>query len=278
MYKQIPFSVRPLDEIESDLRALRRIFPRAETIFLGDSDSLVRKDIAEVVALIRRYFPEASRLTCYSRLRTLKRRRQDDLSGLRRAGLVRIHTGLESGNTEILQAVAKGLSPEVAVEGAQKALEAGFELSVYVLCGLGGEVRWREHATSSAGVVAAMEPDFLRLRSLVLIQGCEMRKWYEEGSFRPAGPRTRLIETHLFIEKLAEETARRGTQVHLLSDHFSNYAWADGTLVYRGVDGLLPDEAPRMLGEIEEALEAIQGARHVEDPGTLGLRDRFARL
>jgi len=53
------------------------------------------------------------------------------------------------------------------VEAGRFVKEAGIELSEYVVLGLGGLERTKEHAAATAEVLNAIEPDFVRLRTLV---------------------------------------------------------------------------------------------------------------
>ncbi len=212
MYKQLHFEIRSPDEIERDLAGLRAFFPQARSIFLADSDSLVHPELLSVVKSIKHVFPEAGRITSYARLTTLRRRPLEQLCALREAGLTRIHAGLESGSARILTRVRKGIVPEQAIDGGARAIQAGFELSLYVLSGLGGEDDWEEHARETARVVREVWPHFLRLRSLVLLPETPLGEQYESGSVKPASPLTRLRETRLLTELLSPPAGSSGTR------------------------------------------------------------------
>ena len=73
--------------------------------FLQDADNLIMptKDMVEVLQFLREKFPEISRVTTYSRSRTIVRKSVEDLKKLRQAGLNRIHVGLESGYDPVLK-------------------------------------------------------------------------------------------------------------------------------------------------------------------------------
>jgi len=197
------------------------------------------------------------------------------LAALRDAGLDRIHAGLESGSRAALRRACKGLRPELAIEGGRQALAAGFELSLYVLCGLGGEDDWEEHARESARVVGAVWPHFLRLRSLVLLPGSPLRAAHETGAFRAVAPLTRLREVRLLLGLLApaagEQPAR---ELEVCSDHFSNLVWSDRRQAYTGVDGRLPSQRAAMLAVLDAAIGRIEAGTQVIDPGTLALNGR----
>jgi radical SAM superfamily enzyme YgiQ (UPF0313 family) len=278
MYKTTKFEVRSPEEIAEDLPALRELFPGARSVFLADSDSLVHPKLPEIVRSVRAAFPEADRITSYSRLHTLWRRAPEWLRELRAAGLTRVHAGLESGSARVLEACRKGAAPEVAIEGGRKAIDAGFELSLYVLCGLGGENGWEEHAMESARVTAEIVPRFVRLRSLALVPGTPLHDAWTAGSFAPVSPLTRLRETRRLAEELAARLTVAGREVELTSDHVTNYVWADGELVYGGVNGFLPGDAPLLLETLDRAIAGVAAGVRVEDAGALALRGRIVNL
>lgn len=279
MYKDLDFELRDVEAIARDLASLRRLHPDARSIFLADADSLAHPRLPEILAETRRAFPAAERVTSYARLTTLRRLGVAALIRLREAGLDRIHAGLESGSFRVLKRARKGLRPELAIEGGRAAAAAGFELSLYILCGLGGEDDWEEHAHESARVVGAIWPHCLRLRSLVLLPGTPLRAQHDAGAFRAASPLTRLREVRRLIAGLqppAQVSCTRDLEVY--SDHVSNLIWCDRKPVYRGVNGVLPLGRAAMLAELDAAIACVAAGKVAAEPGTLALRGRVLSL
>jgi radical SAM superfamily enzyme YgiQ (UPF0313 family) len=254
MYKAEKFAAKPLDEVKGDVLTAREIYGEARSIFLGDSDSLVHKDMPEIVAFVREVFPEARRITTYARAKTVVRRSPDFLRKVRQAGLDRLHFGLESGDPVVLERLCKGAEPEDMVEAARKARQAGFEVSFYVLCGAGGMDRWREHALNSARVLNAAKPDFIRLRTLTVQFGTPLDDSLRAGGFELTPPHERLEEVRLFVENLDLEDC------FLASDHLTNYLWEGDTVIYRGIAGELPEEKHRMLRVVDRAITRVRDA------------------
>lgn len=252
MYKRIKFKSKPLEEIKNDVLAAREIYGAAETIFLGDSDNLVHKNLPEITAFIHQTFPEAQRLTTYARAKTILQRSPDFLSKVHAAGLNRLHLGLESGDEVVLKRLCKGVTPQEMIHAGQKAKKAGFEVSFYVLCGAGGMDRWQEHARNSAAVLNAARPDYIRLRTLTIQPGTPLDTKLLLGEFSLTPPLERLQEVELFIKNL------NVSDCFLASDHMTNYLWADYEVIFHGVAGELPEEKPRMLKTVRKAIEFIQ--------------------
>jgi len=252
MYKHIKFETKSLREVKEDVDKARQIFRKAESIFLGDSDNLVHKELPEIVSYVREIFPEAERVTSYARAKTILRRKMNYLRAVRESGLDRLHIGLESGDALVLECLCKGARPEEIAEAGQKAKKAGFEVSFYLLCGAGGKERWKEHAINSAKVLNQAKPDFIRLRTLTLKHGTPLRQRLENGEFVITPPLERLKEVKLFIENLYLD------KCYLASDHVTNYLWAGGTSIFRGVAGNLPEDKEEMLKILNQVIEFVR--------------------
>jgi len=147
--------------------------------------------------------------------------------------------GLESGDDAILERVNKGATANDYVRAAEKLRAAGIELSTYVLAGLGGRERSREHALGSAVTLNRMKPDYIRIRTLVFLPGFPMYDDMESGKFVECSGREIAAETRLLLQNLELEDTR------FLSDHVSNYL---------PIYGRLPQDKDKMLAAIDEAL------------------------
>jgi radical SAM superfamily enzyme YgiQ (UPF0313 family) len=264
MYKQVKFEVKSLSEVKDDVLKAREIYPAASSIFLGDSDNLVHNDLPEIMSFIKETFPKVERVTAYARAKSILRRKMDFLVAVRKAGLDRLHLGLESGDEVVLERLRKGVTPEEMIEAGRKAKEAGFEVSFYVLCGAGGKDRWREHAEGSARVLNEAKPDFIRLRTLTVQQGTPLREKMDKGDFFITSPLERLKEVELFIDNLSL------TGCFLASDHLTNYLWAGQVVFYRGVAGELPQDKEAMLKTVRRAIDFIEStALEIRDSNQL---------
>jgi radical SAM superfamily enzyme YgiQ (UPF0313 family) len=245
MYKTVKFEIRDLEEIRGDIEMAGGLYgDRVRTVFIADSDSLVTKTetFLEVLKSLYASFPHVERITSYARAKTLAKKPFDDLEKIRKAGLTRLHVGLETGDRELLQEIKKGATPEEMIEAGKKAKRAGFEYSLYVLLGIGGEEKWEQHARGTAEVLNQIDPHFIRVRTFIPQPDSPLYDAMEAGRFQPPGPETILKETKLLLEKL-EVTSE------FLSDHISNLL---------PLHGKLPQEKERMVGMAEEALRRFK--------------------
>jgi radical SAM superfamily enzyme YgiQ (UPF0313 family) len=218
--------------------------------FLQDADNLVMKtkDLADVLKFLREKFPEITRVTTYSRSRTVVRKSVESLKQIREAGLDRIHIGLESGYDPILKFIKKGVSAAQHVEAGRRAMEAGLELSEYVMPGLGGQEMWREHAIETAKVLNKINPNFIRLRSLRVPKRVPLYEKLKDGSFIMQTDDMLVDEIRLFVETL------NGITSTVTSDHIMN--------LLEEVSGKLPEDKNKML-------DVIQRYQDLPDPERL---------
>jgi radical SAM superfamily enzyme YgiQ (UPF0313 family) len=239
------FERRELKEVLEDISMARELYSdRVRTVFIGDSNSLVYKtdELVNILESLYSSFPHIERVTSYARAKTLAKKPVEELEKLFKAGLNRLHVGLETGNRELLEEIEKGATPEEMVEAGRRAKLAGFEYSLYVLMGIGGEKKWEQHARGTADVLNQIDPHFIRVRTFIPQPGSALHDAMEQGRFQPASPETILKETKLLLEELQVTS-------QFLSDHISNLV---------PLHGKLPEEKGEMVRLIDEVLKGLQ--------------------
>jgi len=136
-----------------------------ETCFLGDSNSLILSPafFAEVVAYIKKAFPQLKRFTIYGRIKSAAKKTVKDL--------------------RVFQ-------------------EAGLSCCVYVMLGLGG-ARWsKEHAVETATVLTEIAPDYVRLRSLEIFSKTGLSAAVQGGDFVEASEEQTAREIRIMLEQI----------------------------------------------------------------------------
>jgi hypothetical protein len=279
VFKSEPFSLRPLAEILADIDAMAQLCARIRPLlgpegeiteallamlrrearedavqlvrfladggrsaFLQDANSIVAPvgQLEPLLGHLRGVFPSLVRVTTYARSHTLARRTLADLEKLRRAGLDRVHMGLESGSNTVLKRVEKGATAERHVAGGRRAKEAGFELSTYVMPGLGGRAHSEEHARETARVLRTIDPHFIRLRTLSVPDGSPLAEERASGAFEELDDVELVAELRLLLSNLD------GVHAVLVSDHALN--------LLEELEGQLPDALPDLLARIDHFL------------------------
>jgi radical SAM superfamily enzyme YgiQ (UPF0313 family) len=236
-----PFRVRSLKEIKEDLElASARHGSRVRTLFFpaGNTIAMPTDGLVHICGYAKALFPQLKRITTYGSSNYIYEKGLADLKRLKDSGLSRIHVGLESGDDEVLRRIKKGTTAAEQIQAGLWVLEAGIELSEYVILGIGGEERSREHVDETIRVLNAVNPDFIRLRTFLPKINTLLFHQIQRGRFRLRSAHGILRETKQIIEGL-EVTST------IVSDHYTNYV---------NVCGKMPEDRNRMVQTIRNAL------------------------
>jgi radical SAM superfamily enzyme YgiQ (UPF0313 family) len=215
------------------------LYFKTDACFLQDADNLILKmqDLVEILKFLKEKFPEIKRVTTYSRSRTVIRKSVESLRQIRQAGLDRVHLGLETGYDPLLKLMKKGVTGIQHIEAGQKLLQAGMEVSEYVMPGLGGQEMWRDHAIETAKVLNQINPHFIRLRSLRVPPRVPLHSKLKDGIFTMQTDDMLAAEIKLFVETLNDITST------VTSDHIMN--------LLEEVTGKFPEDKDKLLEVIQ---------------------------
>ncbi len=213
-----------------------------DTAFLQDANSLMLSTgaLLEVLGYLRERFPGISRVTSYARAATLQTKTVEEYRQLRAAGLCRLHVGMESGSDRILKIIDKGARSQQLVQGGTRVVRAGISLCLYIIPGIGGTALSDENAVESANVINAINPGYVRFRSLFVRPGTPLAEKVKAGEFVPPSEDQMAAEIRSLISCLD------GISTSLVSDHILN--------LLEEVEGKLPEDKERMLRVIDDYL------------------------
>lgn len=243
VYKNGPkYKVRDVKDIKADILKARDIYgDHVQTLFLPAGNTIAMKtdDLCEVLIFAKQTFSTLKRITVYGSSQYIHKKGPQGLKRLADAGLSRIHVGLETGDDIILKRIKKGTSGKEQVEAGRWVIDAGIELSLYVILGIGGKERTESHARETARVLNKIVPDFIRLRTFVPKINTSLLTEIQNGTFQMLSPHEVLQEAVLLIKELQ-------TSSYLTSDHYTNYI---------NLEGKLPEEQKRLLDKIKNAMK-----------------------
>jgi histone acetyltransferase (RNA polymerase elongator complex component) len=213
------------------------LYHGGESAFLQDANTLIMKtpDLVEVIKFLKKTLPSITRVTSYGRSKTASKKKLEEFIELRKAGLSRLHIGLESGYDPLLKYMDKGVTAAEHIKGGKNIVKSGISLCEYVLLGLGGKKMWREHATETARVLNEINPDFIRVRTLTIKEGMPLYDEVKDGTFIRARDEEIIEEEKLLIEDL-------DCQSNFISDHITN--------LLQELEGKLPQDKKKMLATI----------------------------
>jgi radical SAM superfamily enzyme YgiQ (UPF0313 family) len=222
-----------------------------ESVFIQDANSIIMRtdDLVEVLSFICDKFPGVKRITSYCRSNTASRKSVEDFKRLHKAGLSRIHVGMETGYDPLLTFIRKGTTASEHIEGGKKIRASGISLSEYIMPGLGGE-RWsKEHAEETAKVLNQINPQFIRFRTLQVRRDTDLYEMMERGEFKPIGDEGILKEIRIFIEHL------EGIESTIVSDHILN--------LLEELEGTLPEDKGKLIAIIDRYFSLSEKERVV---------------
>jgi radical SAM superfamily enzyme YgiQ (UPF0313 family) len=241
IYKNSPgFRIRKLEEIKEDLLKAREVHGSGiQTLFFPDGNTIAMKteQLSELCRFSREVFPELQRITVYGSSQYIHQRGPEAMKQLAEAGLNRIHVGLESGDDVVLKRIKKGTDSQQQITAGQWVIAAGMELSLYVILGIGGRDRTKEHASETARVLNEIGPNFIRIRTFIPKTNTPLLEDVESGLFQMLGAHGVLDETAALVKGIEVSS-------YLASDHYSNYI---------NLEGRLPQDKEHLLASIRKA-------------------------
>ncbi len=243
MYRSKRFRIRDLGECIADVReAGARFGARVEKVFVADGDALVMPldHWVPILEAIAAAFPRVGRVSCYAMARNVLEKTADELAALRRAGLVRLYIGPESGDDVTLKRIAKGSTFDEHVEAARRARQAGMEVSVIAMLGVAGTERSAEHAERTAALVTAMDPAYFAALTTTVVPGTPLATLEDRGRFALPSVEEMFRELRTIVD------LARPTHAVFRTNHASNYL---------PLAGVLPRDRERIVATIDAALD-----------------------
>jgi radical SAM superfamily enzyme YgiQ (UPF0313 family) len=244
LYKGVPFSVRSVDEIKKDIRAAQKSYMGLPVgkCFLQDGDSFTMKtqDLVEVLHSLKHAFPSLKQISSYGRAQTMAKKSPSELQEIGDAGLNMLYCGMESGADEVLEKVRKGVTAEAILESSINAKNAGMDILLFTILGLGGKELTQIHADETARLIKAIDPADIRILSLAVKPGIPLDAMMQQGTF------TMLTESDMIREQ-----QRILSQLDGIDSTYGNYHAVN---LLPELQGKLPRDKMHLLATIHQFL------------------------
>jgi len=202
-YKDTPFMVAPMEQIEADLKEAKREWPDAKDIWASGGNPFVlstEKQIA-VWKLIKKYYPD-SRLSTYAIISDFRKKSVEDIKKIKQAGLDEIMIGIETGDDEVLKLVNKGYTAQDILDAGHKMDEAGITYRMIYLGGLVGKGKLVESARKSAEIFNQIHPYYMMLTNVAVLPGTKLYRQMKAGEWTEATEKERVEEIRELIKDL----------------------------------------------------------------------------
>ncbi|RGS74750.1 radical SAM protein [Mitsuokella sp. AF21-1AC] len=202
-YKDTPFMVAPLEQIEADLQEAKREWPDAKNIWASGGNPFVlstNKQI-EVWDLMKKYYPDA-RISTYATISDFRQKSVEDIKRIKEHGLDEIMIGIETGDDEVLAFVNKGYTAQDILDAGKKMDEAGITYRMIYLGGLAGKGKLVESAKKSAKIFNQIHPYYMMLTNVAVLPGTKLYQQMMAGEWTEASEKERLEEIRTLIAEL----------------------------------------------------------------------------
>ena len=262
MYRGISFRAWSLNEIEEYLSDLIGVYgsyaDKIKRVYLVGADPFVisAKSLLKRVELIKKYLPNVGVISMYARTDNIARKRDEELRGLKEAGINDLYIGVECGSSEVLEKLNKGYSADETREQCLRLNEVGIRHCDLLMLGTGGKGRGLEVAEVTAALENELKPAKILVNTMSAFVGTELDDEIKTGEFVPAGEKEILQEEYAFLKGLELP---------------NTYFWAIHPLDSVGVEGNLKTDKTRMLITLERAIETVDETlyKRVSKVGTL---------
>ena len=223
-------------------------------VFLADGDALVlpTERLLKILYTLKKYFPNLEKVSSYAAPGDILRKSVDELKQLREAGLQLLYYGMESGDSQTLKDIRKGVNGEQSIEVGKRVRAAGMDLSIMIILGIAGVPGSERHALATAHAINEIKPTHLSALSLMLYRGSELKDQFERGEFTPLPPYGLMEELKVIVEHLdLPETE------HMIfrSNHVSNYIRLAATL---------PRDKEKLLADIDESIRYLKSKKNYD--------------
>lgn len=204
MYRDVPFAVSPIEEIEEDLQEAADETPYVTRVFLenGDPFALPAIRLFEIAEKIREYLPCVETIAMYASVKNIRSKSDAELKRLRELGINDLNIGVESGLDRALAAMNKGYTAEQALYELKRLRSVGLDYGANVILGIAGSGHWAENARATAELLNETTPYLIFTGTLHSDAGCPLYDDLQSGAFIESSFGEYLDEEELLLSLL----------------------------------------------------------------------------
>ena len=244
MYRDEPFRMEPLDQIEEDLVEARQYVPNVTRVFLenGDPFALSADRLEQIAVMIHAYLPRVETIAMYASIKNVIGKSDEELRRLRNLGINELNIGVESGLDEALSYMNKGYTAAQAKYELNRLKSAGIDYGANIILGCAGPERRHENAAATAALLNETKPYLIFTGTIHSDPGCPLYEDMQSGRFVESTFGEYLDEEEELLERLDL------TDCYLFGLHPSNIVTMHGNL---------PEDKAAMLALIRKRREKL---------------------
>jgi radical SAM superfamily enzyme YgiQ (UPF0313 family) len=244
MYKDVPFQVSPMEEIEKDLLFAKEMYGSVRRIFLENADpfALSASRLKAIARKINEVFPEVETIAMYASIKNIIGKTDEELKELRELKINELNIGVESGLDEAITHLNKGFDLEEARTQLKRLNDAGIDFSLNIILGAAGSEKSRENALASARLINETRPYLIFVATMHVDKGSRL---YEE------------MEAGDFVENTLGDNLREELELlkHLELDGTAFFGLHTSNVI--PLAGTLPRDKEQLIDKLEKGIASI---------------------
>ena len=204
MYRDVPFRVEPLEQVEEDLQEAAAYSGQITRVFLenGDPFALGADRLLQIADLIHQYLPKVETIAMYASIKNIIGKSDEELCSLRKAGINELNIGVESGLDEALLLMNKGYTADEAKKELLRLRAANISWGANIIFGSAGAGKGMENAKATAALLNATKPYLIFTGTVHADQGCPLYDDIKNGAFAEGTFGEYLDEEERFLSLL----------------------------------------------------------------------------
>lgn len=245
MYKDVPFEMETMEQIEKDLLEARKNHPKVKRIFLVNADAFaLSADRLKLIAKkINKILPEVETIAMYASIKNIINKTDDELRELRTLKINDLNIGLESGMPEVVEHFNKGFTVDEAKIQLKRLTKAGIDFSVNIIIGGAGSEKTHENAIANSNLLNEIKPKLIFIATLHVDPGSKMEEEVNKGLFKENTLRQNIEEEIEMLSGINLENT------YFFGLHTSNVI---------PVQGLLSEKKNEMIATLKNGLNSIR--------------------
>lgn len=204
MYRAVPFSVCPMEQVEADIEEAARRWPNAKRVFLENGDPFVlsAERLARIAEAIHAKLPRVETIAMYASIPNIRSKTDAELRHLRALGVNELNIGVESGLDSALKLMNKGHTARESIDELLRLKAAGMDFGLNIIFGAAGSDHWRENAEATAALLNTAQPYLIFTGTVHADPGCPLYEDMRSGAFVENTFGEYLDEKELLLELL----------------------------------------------------------------------------
>ena len=185
MYRDVPFHVETMEQIESDLEEARIHAPDTRRVFLENGDPFVLSadKLIRIAQMIHDKLPRVETIAMYASIGNIRTKTDQELRKLRELGINELNIGLESGLDSALETMQKGYTSDEALRELLRLKEAGIDYGANVIFGVAGSGQSAENAAATAEIINQTQPYLIFTGTIHADPGCPLYDDLQSGRY-----------------------------------------------------------------------------------------------